>query len=137
MKEGDIVKLTRYAKVKNVVGDSVEAKDLDGPETFTIEGCKLLSFLDSADDYAADHAVSKTVLSNVLSNAGDKPFTVCFIKQNGELRKLRGRLFDPNTGLGRSIVEDLDIPEEDRFREVDHRTIQSLIIDNVKYTRKK
>ena len=36
--------------------------------------------------------------------------------------------------LGRSLCEDLDLPEgRNRLREVDHRTIKYLIVDGVKY----
>ncbi len=42
--------------------------------------------------------------------------------------------------MGRSYVEDLDVAKTDKelgIREVDHRTIQSLIVDGVKFTLKK
>jgi hypothetical protein len=35
--------------------------------------------------------------------------------------------------MGRSLVIDLEAPEGNRFRQVDHRTIQSIILKNIKY----
>lgn len=39
--------------------------------------------------------------------------------------------------LGRSTVIDLNVETENKFRQVDHRTIDWLIIKNVKYVLKK
>ena len=36
--------------------------------------------------------------------------------------------------LGRSLVFDLNQPHGRNFRQIDHRTIKSLIIKNIKYT---
>jgi hypothetical protein len=70
-----------------------------------------------------------------LTNAGYKPFTVRFKKKGGEWRTLRGRFVAHEMLLGRSRVEDLDEPEtKKRLKQVDHRTIEWLILDNVKYT---
>jgi hypothetical protein len=48
---------------------------------------------------------------------------------------LRGRLVEPNGLLGRSLCEDLELPEgQNRLREVDHRTIKYLVVDGVRYS---
>lgn len=60
-----------------------------------------------------------------------------FIKEEimrGEKRTLVGYLLEMEPKMGRSQVIDLDIPiSEHRERQVDHRSIVSIIIRNVKY----
>lgn len=51
----------------------------------------------------------------------------------GELRKLTGRMIETETGLGRSRVFDLDIQGNDRVRQIDHRTIKTIVYKNVLY----
>jgi transcriptional regulator NrdR family protein len=52
----------------------------------------------------------------------------------GEERTLIGYLFELNTLRGRSLVIDMEIPpEQNRVRQVDHRTINWLILKNTKY----
>ena len=75
-------------------------------------------------------------MAELLINARNIPFTVCFEKQNGEERVLRGRLISHEALLGRSSVEDLDLPAGDRTRLVDHRTLKFLILNGVKYVLK-
>ena len=57
------------------------------------------------------------------------------MKQDGTERTLRGKLVKPEPLLGRSMVEDLDSDDKkNRLRQVDHRTINWLVVDGVKYT---
>lgn len=51
----------------------------------------------------------------------------------GEERVLVGYLLKTETGFGRSTVIDLKAPKEHRIRQVDHRTIKSLIHQGVLY----
>ena len=69
-----------------------------------------------------------------LRNANVRPFTVVFVKQNGEKRVMRAKFISTEPLLGRSIVSDLD--DEFKIKQVDHRTIESIIIDKVKYVHK-
>jgi hypothetical protein len=74
----------------------------------------------------------------------NRPFTVTFRKQDkegsvgkGEVRKLRGRLIEPDPIFGRSKVEDLDIEDpKKRFRLVTHLAIDELVVDGVRYIAK-
>lgn len=64
----------------------------------------------------------------------------------GEERVLTGYLISTETGFGRSMVIDLDLPYQlndstnkydTRIRQVDHRTLNWLVFKNVKYVVKK
>lgn len=46
---------------------------------------------------------------------------------------LTAHLVKSEQHMGRSLVIDLNAPESNRFRQVDHRTIKSIILRNVKY----
>jgi len=52
---------------------------------------------------------------------------------DGEQVTLIGHLLSCDQHMGRSLVIDLEAPIANRFRQVDHRTIQSIIFKNVKY----
>jgi hypothetical protein len=140
---GDLVSLTHYVRVREVLRAGMFGRekglrvcDLDGgPEHFDILGTDLVERLASADGYAEVRKVTKTEAAEVLVGAVNIPFTVVFTKADGDERTLRGRLVRPEPLMGRSHVEDLDLPVTDkgRVRLVDHRTIQSLIVGGVKY----
>ncbi|MCA9683476.1 MAG: hypothetical protein KC457_14850 [Myxococcales bacterium] len=51
----------------------------------------------------------------------------------GELRTLVGYLVQTEARMGRSQVIDLEAPAKHRYRLVDHRTVNWLILKNVKY----
>lgn len=110
--------------------------------TWTRRGRDILEAMYSADQFDPDGIVElpKTQLVQRLMAAGKLPFTVTWIKQDGSERTLRGRLIGTaEHELGYSWVEDLDLPREEkggRMRQVDHRTIQSMIVDGVKYVLK-
>jgi len=72
--------------------------------------------------------------AEILVNAYHRPLTVCFVKNDGTERTLRGRLVKPEPLLGRSTVEDLDVTNGNRLRLVDHRTIKWIVVDGTKYT---
>lgn len=52
----------------------------------------------------------------------------------GEQVELIGHLVKSEQHMGRSLVIDLEAPAPNNFRQVDHRTIQSIIWRNVKYS---
>ena len=51
----------------------------------------------------------------------------------GEERELSGFLEGSESSLGRSGVIDLNKPEGDDFKTVDHRTLLALVMNNTKY----
>jgi hypothetical protein len=150
VKPGDLVLTKTYVKVDEVRDDNnIVVSDVDKPQRFRIEGKELIDELGSADSFDTVEKVTLTKMAETLSTSYTTPFTVCFNKQLtdkdikegkkiGELRKLRGRLIAPEPLLGRSKVEDLDLAEgSHRMRLVDHRNINWLIVNGVKYEKGK
>lgn len=137
IKDNDIIAVIDYVKVKNVNAQNFEilTENLDIPDHVTkVAGKEVLENALSADQYSEEIKVNKTTAATLLVNAGCRPFTVNFKKLEGKERTIRGRLISSESLLGRSTVEDLDLPlKENRVRQVDHRTINWLILDFVKY----
>ena len=112
----------------------IDVTDVDRGESFFVNGKALIEASFSADRYDEVKKVTKTQAAEILVSSHNRPFTVSFEKVDGTKRTLRGRLIQPEPLLGRSMVEDLDIDNgKHRLRQVDHRTIQSLIVDNIMY----
>jgi hypothetical protein len=133
----EIVAFTKYAKVLEDDGDTILAMDLDSEKKFKIKGTGIRTAFKSSDAFSVSYNMNRTEIVEKLISAGDTPFTVVFVKKDGKLRTLRGRLCkDSETTDGRSQVEDLDKKQSDRIRQVDHRTIKSLIIDGTRYVAK-
>lgn len=107
--------------------------DADGMGAFSVNGQELIDRAFSADQYVTEERVTMTQAAEILISSYNRPLTVCFTKQGGEQRVLRGRLIKPEPLLGRSSVEDLDVKDGHRIRLVDHRTIQYLIVNGKKY----
>ena len=55
----------------------------------------------------------------------------------GQPCKLTCHMVQVENNLGRSLVIDLNSDSDNKFRQVDHRTIESIIFKNVKYSLKK
>jgi hypothetical protein len=141
VKPGDIITFIYFATVKDLakgpLGDhSLSLKNLDNGNEFEVHGDALIEPAYSADRYLEEKPVSRTKMVKILEQSYNVPFTVVFIKQTGEERTLRGRMIGP-VEYGRSLVEDLDIQSKENNREVDHRTLQSLIVNGKKYILKK
>jgi len=141
VKPNDIMAFVYYGKVLNVVkagkDHSIELQDLDAKnEKFNVVGDTLIMLSCSADQFENEKMVTQTQAAEILINCSYTPFTVCFIKSNGEKRVLRGRLLYHEPLMGRSVVEDLDLEitaPGGRIRQVDHRHILYIIWDGIKY----
>lgn len=136
IKPQDVISLTKYAVVNAVGGHMLKAVDLHDGKAFEIHGKDLQDACLSADFFDDITPVTKTELAEILVKSYGKPFTVVYDTTTKKDRKLRGRLLSSESILGRSTVEDLDKPDGDRVRLVDHRTLKSIIVDNVKFTLK-
>ena len=142
MKVGDTVAVITYAKVKDVKTDRrgrpvLDVEDIDRGGTLSFAGQEFINTLFSADEFEDEEKLSRTDLALKLQSTGDKPFTVNFDKKDGSNRTLVGRLAGTENIFGRSDVVDLTKPADShRIRQVDHRTLQWLIFDGVKYSLK-
>lgn len=135
VKAGDLMAFTYYTKVKTVrSADELIVTDLDGgSKDIRIQGDELIRNAFSADQHEEEVKVSKTQAAEILVNSPNRPLSVSFEKADGSERVLRGRLVGAEPLLGRSMVEDLDVADKNRLRQVDHRTINWLVVDGVKY----
>ena len=122
-----------YVKVKSIKDEMMVVENVDEQQEFTVTGKSLIENALSADCYEQEIKESKTRVAEMLVHSTNLPLTVCFDKADGQERVLRGRLIRPEPLLGRSMVEDLDLNEEHRIRQVDHRTLKWLIVNNIKY----
>lgn len=136
VKNNDLMAFVYYARICPNARNSgeVDVIDVDSGNPFTVKGVDLIEYGFSADQYSKEILVTKAEIAEELITAYNRPFTVAFVKANGDRRVLRGRLVKPEPLMGRSYVEDLDKPIGDRLRQVDHRTIEYLILEGVKYT---
>lgn len=142
-KNNSIVAFTTYAKTTSHFGEKLGVTDLHRGTQFYINGDTLIKELKSADDYFSTEKLTMTQLAEKFSQVGHLPFTVTFKKKEGEVRTLRGMMVSPENILARAQVIDFDVDKDEtksydnRQRQVDYRTIQSLIVDGVKYELKK
>lgn len=137
VKPGEVLSTTKYVTVVKREADYLKVRDTDGTE-FTIHGPEFIEkSVQSGMQYTTEEEVTKTELAEKLLSAGDTVFTVDFIKADGKPRVLTGRLLDTENHMGRSNVIDLMINTGSPTRQVDHRTLKSLILRDVKYTIKK
>lgn len=148
VKTGDLMALVTFVKVtaksgvanagslRRLAPPKISVQTTDGSNAvFDVEGQELVEQMFSADRFTSTKEMTKTQLAEKLVSSYNVPFTVEFEKQNGELRKLRGVLLEPEPLLGRSKVRDFDA-SVDGLRLVDHRTLQSIIVKGVRYTLK-
>lgn len=137
VKSGDLMAIMYYVKVKDKARDnqSMRVTDLDGNPggDITVTGKDLIASSFSADSFQEEVKVGKLEAAELLISSHNRPLTVCFDKSDGTERILRGRLVSHEGLLGRSMVEDLDITDKNRLRQVDHRTLKWLVVEGVKY----
>jgi hypothetical protein len=131
----DIVCIYSYARVKEVGADSESllVEDLLLGGEFNIEGRDMIAAVASADFFAETIRVSKTEMARILTTTHGKPFTVAFVKKDGQERVLRGYFLSHEEMFGRSLCLDLDLEKTDNLRLVDHRSLVSLVVEGVRY----
>lgn len=139
IKVGDIMCDLHYFKVKTKNDQVITFEDVTTGQEWGMPTASIDENLDSvwsADAVEKDETLCRTSVINKLMEAGIRPFTVEYVKLNGDNRKIRGRFIKSEPLLGRSVVVDLDKVNGDddtAIRQIDHRTIKSLILDGVKY----
>lgn len=159
---GDYLSRTSYIRVTNKSDRCFTVQNEDGV-TWMIDGnilekeCISASYFDKVVTMSRSEAIAK------FAETGDRCFTVNFNKKvdfdeaydtvkntgklltnkelreklknvmAGEERTLIGYAFKRDNAWGRTIVRDLEQCDADKFRQVDHRTINWFICDGVKY----
>lgn len=138
VRRGNLMALVYWVQVEHSYNDGhdLDVRDLNDGKAFSVHGRELVEKSFSADVFESEEKVTKTELAEKLVNARNVPFTVEFEKADGSIRLLRGKLINAEPLMGRSHVYDLDVREGSPLRLVDHRTIQSLIVENVRYVLK-
>lgn len=125
-----------YVEVLDKTANGIKVKDSNGSQ-FEIRGPQLIeSTMNSNQQFEKVEKVSRTAAIEALLSAGDSVFTAEYVKQDGTPRVLVGRLLSSENLLGRSNAEDLMLPasEKNRMRQIDHRTLESVIVKGTKYT---
>ena len=125
-----------YVKVLKTLPNSIKVTNVKQKNEFEVQGRSLVEQeLSSASQYdaIAEKKLTATELAEKFIHCGDSVFTVVFTKADGTERTLIGHFLSSEPLLGRSYVIDLEVNER---RLVDHRTIKSLITQNVRYVLK-
>lgn len=131
---GDVLSLTHYVRVDKVNGDgSLSVTDVDRNLKFNIKGNDILDSIKSAVNFTKTEKLTQSEVVEKLIHSNGLPFTVKFKKADGKLRELTGRYLKHEALLGRSHVHDFGVTSGTPLRLVDHRTIEWLVIDGVKY----
>jgi hypothetical protein len=155
---GNWFSATNYFKTKEQDGDQVMT--VSGGTNVAVSMDILAHEMDSASVYAKEEKLALTKVVKILKEAHSTAFTICFtckVDEKQVQEKLKsltaaefkdaktvakevltgkettvvGRLSKTEGNLGRSLVVGLDGFRN--YASVDHRTIKSLIIKNVKY----
>lgn len=136
---GEVIAKTIYARVTVSDGyrERLSCVDLDTKQTFDITGKPLIEQFVSGSQYTEEREVTMTDLARTFVSVGALPFTVCFLKADKSLRELSGHMVEHEDLLGRSMVVDFDVTSGTPLRQVDHRTLQWLIVGGIKYNLKK
>jgi len=135
----DIVRLVHYVRVNKAYAGNLNCTDLERGFDFTVQGSELSDSVNSADSFETTEKVGITKIVEIFESVRENVFSVTFEKKDGSPRKLRGYMVKRETGMGRSMVIDLDLDKKEhptydnRLRQVDHRTISELIVDGVRY----
>ena len=97
---------------------------------------KLIGAGESAFTIHFNKKVDAEHIKNVLSSAGAEPDLAQISKDviTGQEVQMTCHFTKTENQLGRSLVMDLNAPHGKNFRQIDHRTVNSLILKNVKYT---
>jgi hypothetical protein len=143
-------------------GESLVVEDLFKPGEFSIDGRDMIADMKSASYYDKGdiRRVSKTQMVDIMTSVGGDPFSVSYAKKDGQERLLVGKFLRHERHYGRSLVVDLQLLKEwndakaealaagkteeqaikiaeaktdGYLRLVDHRTMDYLITDGVRY----
>jgi len=133
LRVGDKLSTTVYYTVTGIQSGRVSVVDETG-STLTISNPIIERESFTAVQFDEEVKVSRTELVKALQNAGDTIFKVVFKKKNGEARDMIARRVpgSDDTCFGRTeALECLQgtLPQK---RQIDHRTLEEVIIRNKK-----
>ena len=140
IRTGDWLAAVNYYQITETDPLKVTVRDITGG-TLTITNDIVARECWSADRYEREEKCCRTVIAKKLLGAGDKAFTVNFVKKDGSERTLRGylrTLNEQHTVLGMVAVVDLDVVAARKSVSAAHRlvtfsAVNWLILDSVKY----
>lgn len=135
VQSGNVMAFINWVEVVNVnvAKEELLVKDLDTKQEFVVRGKSLVESGFSADTFSKVQGITKTEAAEILISHKNTPMTVVFVKVNGQSRTMRCKWLHQETLMGRSMVYEFGFG----VKQIDHRTIQSIIVDDVKYTVKK
>ena len=143
-------------------GDSLVVEDLFKPGEFSIDGSDMVADMKSASYFDKNdiQRISRTQMVDILTSVGGDPFSASYAKKDGQERLMVGKFLRHERHYGRSLVVDLQLLKEwndtkakalaegkteeeanqaaekktdGYLRLVDHRTLEWLITDGVRY----
>lgn len=119
----------RYYLVKEVKSDSVLLEDREHGSMREVKIPDITKDLSSASYYDPHKIirVSLTEMIDILTTTWTQPFTVGYVKKDGQERVLTGYLLRSKGQVGKSLAIDLNLPKEKCIRWVNHLTLTSLI----------
>lgn len=163
IKVGDYLSRLSYLKVEAAPFCGPMTVRNEAGKSWSIDNSLVEAECYSASHSDETKEVTRTELIEIFNGTADNVYTVCFNKQPkvedafdaiankgklksnieikkllkekmaGEERILTGYTIKREIPWGRSMVVDLCEPSTDRIRQVDHRTLNWLICQNVKY----
>ena len=135
--KGEFVQLIHNCEVTGVDGaNCLFVRDIDRNMEFQINGRELVRSVNRSAHFDSEKKLNKTELLQKLRSTRGMIFSCLFKKVDGSDRLIEGIYAGPDEGFGRSYVLDLEkLREGDNnpMRLLDHRTIQYIILDGVKY----
>ena len=136
IKKGDLYGDLHYFSVESVTEFAATFKDIDSGEEWSIPIKFLSSAIKdawSASTFTKEEKVCREQIILKLIEAGVRPFTVDFVKADGQDRTIRGQFIKNEPLRGRSIIRDFDESGHNKIKSIDNRTIKSLVLDGVRY----
>lgn len=134
VQNGDLMAVIHWVKVIDGGGTNVVTlEDLERKQKFEVRGKELIESAMSADRFSTTKKVSRTAMVETLLGSKNTPLTAVFIKKDGSERKVRCKWLSEEPKMGRSFVLDFD---KGAPIQVDHRSLQKLIVDDVCYVLK-
>lgn len=162
--EDQFLSQTAYLRATAIDGDRITVENSFGTALYVSKD--ILEGMWSADHFKSEINMGMSSLAELLHTVQDHVFTIHFRKNptegharellenfnskapkalpelvkemvGGEPCTMTCHMIEVENNLGRSLVIDLNAKTDNKFRQVDHRTIEWIVFQNVKYVLKK